>query len=193
MKNILYGLLGLVLVAGTATLASAGITYSNPVDNPSGVAFTQLYGVNNTGLIVGAYQTGGGLTSDNSFTYNGSTFTSINCPTSTCTNSEASESTGINNAGTTFGTYVVSTNNSFGGYEDVTGTNTFSTEMVTHLPIRWDGSQQGHSGPGNQQQRGHRRDVFGHCGNGGILFLQWIDVCACHRRRRNLRCGGGDQ
>jgi hypothetical protein len=130
MKRILYGLSGLVLVASTATLARAGITYSNPVDNPSGVDFTQLYGVNDSGLIVGAYQTGGGLTTDNSFTYNGSSFTSINCPTATCANAEASESTGINNSGTTFGTYIATTGN-FGGYEDVTGTSTFSTYLLT--------------------------------------------------------------
>src|SRR5580658_2439121 len=130
MKKILTSFAGLVLVAALGSPAKAGgITYTTVDDTAGSTVFTQLYGVNNSGIVTGIYQAaGGGITTDNAFSYNGSIFTSVNCPTTTCTGSVASEAPGINNAGVIIGTYVVGSNDSFAGY--MLSSSTYSTFVV---------------------------------------------------------------
>ena len=129
IKKILSSFAGLVAVAAYGSVASGAIIYTTVDDTAGSSVFTQLYGVNDFGIVTGIYQPGGaGITTDNAFTDSGGTFTSVNCPTSTCTGAVASEAPGINNAGVIVGTYVVGLNDSFAGY--MLSSGTYSTFVV---------------------------------------------------------------
>ncbi len=149
LKKFLFALLGLVLVGGTATPGKAGIIYTEPVDDTAGsTVFTQLFGINDSGTVVGVYQSsGGGIAQDNAFSSSGSytSFPSADCPTSTCTNAGAWEAPGIDNAGLIVGTYVTPLK-AIHGYLDNGGT--FSTFDVTSSNCPSCGATTGNGGNG---------------------------------------------
>jgi hypothetical protein len=146
MKKILHCFSGLVLVGGTATLARAGITFTNPI-NDSGLASysgqTIVYGVNTSGTIVGAAKAGGtALDNSNGFTSPSpySTFTPVFCSSSPCSGQNgvstpnASIAAGINDAGNVIvGSYDTGTSISsdVGGFIDTAGT--FTNFVITSV------------------------------------------------------------
>ncbi len=126
MRKFLFGFIGVVSLAGTCVASTTFVTVDNTAGSPT---FNQIFGINNNGVMVGIYETGAGITTAHAYSYNGSTFTSADCPAATCTGSLAWEAGGINTSGTIVGTYLALPGGLGHGFLDNAGT--FSTFNVT--------------------------------------------------------------
>src|SRR4029077_9057858 len=116
MRPLILGLALTLLVSLPVSTWADGYSFQT-VQHVGDTAFTQLLGVNNSGVIAG-YFGDGSTVPNNGFTFVPNTFTSENFPGSVQT-----QVVGINSGGVTVGFYVDTAGNNF-GFVDNGGTFT---------------------------------------------------------------------